>query len=54
MIEWRNENHIDTLLQDVYSRQVFIRFISFTQLTTILQRKLRFCEHGHDKLKRVG
>ena len=30
MIEWRNENHIDTLLQDVYSRQVFIRFISFT------------------------
>ncbi|KAK8826508.1 hypothetical protein WA538_005971, partial [Blastocystis sp. DL] len=42
MVNWRKANRIDTLLQDMYIRQ----------LTSILSRKLRFIEHGHDLLQR--
>ncbi|KAM7459033.1 hypothetical protein BLSTO_00203 [Blastocystis sp. subtype 1] len=42
MVSWRAKNRIDYLLQDIYAKQ----------LTIILSRKLRFIEHGTDRLNR--
>ncbi|KNB45303.1 hypothetical protein JH06_2019 [Blastocystis sp. subtype 4] len=42
MITWRDTHHIDTLLSDMYVKQ----------LVSILSKKLRFTEHGYDSLNR--